>query len=62
MNAIRCRHCGETIESKHRHDFVTHTCEKMRETSGKEAFIAVDGGKDYGRRLGSRDNWEEASE
>lgn len=25
-NAIQCRHCGHILESKHRHDYRTHTC------------------------------------
>lgn len=39
-NAIRCNHCGDVIESVHRHDFVTCSCGKC----------SVDGGKDYLRR------------
>ena len=38
-NSIKCNHCNDEIESKHRHDFVRCSCEK----------VAVDGGKDYGR-------------
>lgn len=40
-NSIKCNHCNDEIESKHRHDFVTCKCGK----------ISVDGGKDYGRTL-----------
>lgn len=36
-NSIKCNHCNDEIESKHRHDFVTCKCGK----------ISVDGGKDY---------------
>lgn len=39
-NAIRCRHCGDVIESKSVHDFVTCTC----------GACSVDGGYDYLRR------------
>ena len=39
-NAIRCNFCGEEIESKHRHDFVTCKC----------GACSVDGGHDYLRR------------
>lgn len=39
-NAIRCRLCGDEIESKHRHDFVTCKC----------GACSVDGGHDYLRR------------
>ena len=40
MNAIRCLHCNDVIESKHRHDFVRCFCKK----------VFVDGGEDYKRR------------
>ena len=36
-NAIKCNHCGDVIESTHRHNFVTCCC-------------SVDGGIDYLRR------------
>lgn len=39
-NKIRCKHCGDVIESKYRHDFVVCSC----------GTVAVDGGKDYLRR------------
>lgn len=39
-NAIQCKHCGDIIESKHRHDFVTCSC----------GCCSVDGGLDYFRR------------
>ena len=39
-NAIRCNHCGEVIESAHRHDFRTCRC----------GCVSVDGGHDYLRR------------
>ena len=39
-NAIRCNICGNEIESKHRHDFVTCKC----------GACSVDGGHDYLRR------------
>lgn len=39
-NAIRCNICGDEIESKHRHDFVTCKC----------GACSVDGGHDYLRR------------
>lgn len=39
-NAARCKHCGDVIESKYRHDYVTCSCGKT----------AVDGGHDYLRR------------
>ncbi len=27
LNKIQCKHCGEVIESKHVHEFVTCKCE-----------------------------------
>ena len=39
-NAIRCNVCGDEIESKTRHDFVTCSC----------GACSVDGGHDYLRR------------
>lgn len=39
-NAIRCKHCGETIESVNVHDYVTCSC----------GACSVDGGHDYLRR------------
>ena len=51
-NKIRCKKCGDIIESKYRHNFVTCSC----------GACSVDGGLDYLRRCGDRDNWEELSE
>ena len=52
VNKIRCRKCGEIIESTHRHDFKFCKCRA----------VAVDGGKDYLRRCGSREDWKELGE
>lgn len=41
-NRARCRICGDVIESKYRHDFV----------SCKGGHIFIDGGRDY-RRAGT---------
>lgn len=41
-NQARCLVCGDVIESKHRHDYVSCRC----------GAIAVDGGADYERRIG----------
>lgn len=49
MNKIKCKLCGDIIESKHRHDFVTCKCGK----------ISVDGGNSYQRRVGYPENWQE---
>lgn len=45
-NKAKCRLCGDTIESFHRHDYVRCTCGE----------IAVDGGTDYMRALAG--NWD----
>lgn len=51
-NAIRCKKCGDIIESKTVHDFKFCSC----------GSCAVDGGRDYLRRCGNREDWEELSE
>jgi hypothetical protein len=38
---IRCKKCGDTIESKHRHDFRSCSC----------GSVSIDGGRDYTRIL-----------
>lgn len=48
-NNARCRNCGDVIESKTRHDFVTCRC----------GAIAVDGGQDYMRRCGNPEDFME---
>lgn len=53
VNKIRCKKCGDIIESKSRHDFVTCKCGK----------VSLDGGHDYIRRCAdSLDDYEELSE
>lgn len=51
-NAIKCKHCGQVIESKSRHDLQVCQCGR----------VAVDGGKEYLRRLGNIDGYTELSE
>lgn len=51
-NAIRCKKCGDAIESKTVHDFKFCSC----------GSCAVDGGCDYLRRCGNLGDWEELSE
>ena len=48
-NKIECLECGDIIESTYRHDFKWCNC----------GSCAVDGGKDYLRRVGK--NWKELS-
>ena len=58
-NAIRCKNCGEVIESKSRHDFVE--CKCFRESGGTTG-VFVDGGHDYLRRGGDLEGYEDLSE
>ena len=51
-NAIRCKNCGDIIQSKTVHDFKFCSC----------GSCAVDGGHNYLRRCGNREDWEELSE
>ena len=55
INKIKCNNCKQIIESTHRHDFKVCSC---WDDNGKGC--AVDGGKDYLRRLGY--NYEDLSE
>lgn len=51
-NKARCKKCNDIIESKTRHDFKWCKC----------GAIAVDGGKEYLRRLGKFEDFEDLSE
>ena len=51
VNKIRCNKCGYIIESVSDHDFEFCKC----------GAVAVDGGHDYLRRCGNREDWEELS-
>jgi hypothetical protein len=44
---IKCNKCGEILESLYRHDFHYCSCKS----------VAIDGGSDYTRILGSKENW-----
>ena len=50
-NAIQCKKCGDIIESKHVHDFVTCSC----------GACSVDGGHDYLRRCGYAEDYIDLS-
>jgi len=50
-NSIRCRRCGDEIESRHRHDFKWCSC----------GSVAVDGGTAYLRRVGETGLIEDTS-
>lgn len=51
-NKIKCKKCGDIIESKNTNDY-------KRCSSGA---VAVDGGKDYLKRIGNEKDYEELSE
>lgn len=51
-NRIRCKKCGDVIESCSVHDFKWCSCHSC----------AVDGGHEYLKRLGELEDWEELSE
>ena len=50
-NKIQCKKCGDVIESFSTHDFKFCQC----------GAVAVDGGKDYLRRIGNLDDYIELS-
>ena len=52
VNKIRCKKCSEIIESHHVHDFKFCSC----------GAVAIDGGHEYLKRSGLKENWEELSE
>lgn len=52
VNKIRCKKCGDIIESKSVHDFRSCKC----------GSAAVDGGHNYLRRVGNLEDWEDLSE
>lgn len=51
-NRAQCNKCGEIVESVHRHDFRFCKC----------GAIAVDGGREYLRRIGDMADCKELSE
>ena len=51
INKIKCKKCGDVIESIHRHDFKFCKC----------GAVEVDGGHNYLRRCGDLDAYEELS-
>lgn len=51
-NRARCKKCKRIVESKHVHDFVWCLCKS----------IAVDGGREYLKRVGDPGDLEELSE
>ena len=51
-NKIKCKKCGDIIEAKSTNDYKKCSC----------GAVAVDGGKDYLKRIGNEENYEELSE
>lgn len=51
-NKIQCKVCGDIVESKHVHDYVTCSC----------GSVSVDGGKEYLRRTGFSEDYLDLSE
>lgn len=58
-NRIRCKNCGEIIESKYTHDW---QCCKCFSDESNEHGVFVDGGTSYLRRGGNFDDCEDLSE
>lgn len=52
VNKIRCKKCGDVIESVSVHDFKFCKC----------GAVAVDGGHEYLRRCGDLEDFEDLSE
>ena len=50
-NRIKCLKCGDIIESKYTHDWVQCSC----------GACFVDGGHDYMRVGGNKEDWEDMS-
>ena len=57
-NRVRCKKCDTIIVSHDRHDFKWCQCV---DENGEPNGVAVDGGKDYLRRIGNLDGYEELS-
>ena len=51
-NKIKCKKCGNIIESIDVHDFKWCSC----------GAVAVDGGREYLRRVGNQEDFEELSD
>ena len=50
-NKIKCKKCGDVIESKSTNDLKRCSC----------GAVAIDGGKDYLKRIGYEEDYEELS-
>lgn len=50
-NIIKCKKCGDITESKSTNDYKRCSC----------GAVAIDGGKDYLKRIGNEEDYEEMS-
>jgi len=50
-NKIKCKKCGDIIESKSTNDYKRCSC----------GVVAIYGGKDYLKRIGNEEDYEELS-
>ena len=50
-NKIKCKKCGDIIESKSTNEYKRCSC----------GAVAIDGGKDYLKRIGNEEDYEELS-
>lgn len=50
-NIIKCKKCGDIIESKSTNDYKRCSC----------GAVAIDGGKGYLKRIGNEEDYEEMS-
>ena len=50
-NKIKCKKCGDIIDSKSTNDYKRCSC----------GTVAIDGGKDYLKRIGNEEDYEELS-
>ena len=50
-NIIKCKKCGDIIESKSTNEYKRCSC----------GAVAIDGGKDYLKRIGNEEDYEEMS-
>ena len=51
-NKIKCKKCGDIIDSKSTNDYKKCSC----------GTVAVDDGKDYLKRIGNEEDYEDISE
>ena len=51
-NKIKCKKCEDIIESKNTNDYKRCSC----------GAVAIDGGKDYLKRIGNEKDYDELSE